>query len=106
MTAITSVEQIKAARKSHCCDWCGERIDVGQPYRRWRYFDGSYAGTVRVHPECGEALAELASEEGGMIEFSPHDNPRGCNCGNAKDCERCAAKDMTFGRCCKVTPNA
>lgn len=93
MTAMTSVEEIKAARKAHCCDWCGESIDVGQPYRRWRWFDGSHASTVRAHPECEAAVAELANEEGGMVEFFPCDNPRGCNCWFAKDCERCAARE-------------
>lgn len=67
MSTMTAVEEIKAARKSHCCDWCGERIDVGQPYRRWRWFDGSHASTVRAHPECEAAGAELANEEGGMM---------------------------------------
>lgn len=92
MGTMTETETINAARKQHRCDWCGECVEVGQPYKRWRWFDGGEAMTVRVHPECKDALDEAAHEEGGTIEFTPFDNPRGCNCGHSRGCDRCEAR--------------
>jgi hypothetical protein len=67
---MTEVETHKA-RKAHRCEWCWQRIDEGAEYKRYRYYDGGEAGTVKMHPECYEAMQEAAREEGGWIEWTP-----------------------------------
>lgn len=89
MSHATAIEVVTAARKQHGCSWCGQRIAPGEPYKRWRWYDGGDASTCRLHPECYDAM-EAAPHEGGVIEFMPGDNPRGCNCGFDRGCERCA----------------
>lgn len=48
------------ARKQHCCEWCGEAIEIGEAYsKQSRAEDGSiYSSTL--HIECDEALIERA----------------------------------------------
>ena len=49
------IKQIKASRKRHCCEWCNERIEVGQPKTTE---SGVWEGDFffrRLHPECYEA---------------------------------------------------
>jgi len=58
------------ARKKHKCSWCGESIEIGESYKRYRYFDGGDAGTVKMHPECYEDMLECAHNEGGWIEWT------------------------------------
>lgn len=70
MHSMTPTEQHKA-RKQHRCDWCWQFIVVGETYKRYRYYNGGDAGTVRMHPECYEAMQDAASEEGGFIEWTP-----------------------------------
>lgn len=93
MGTATGTETIQAARKPHACDWCGETIERGQPYKRWRWFESREATTVRAHPECTDAINELAREEGHPIEFMLGDNPRGCCCGHDRGCPRCAERE-------------
>lgn len=55
MFTQTQIEQIKSAKKKHSCDWCGERIEPGSSYFRWRFFSQSHRdefGTCKLHPEC------------------------------------------------------
>ena len=59
------------ARAKYRCTWCWQCIQVGDEYKRYRYFDGGDAGTVKMHPECYEAMLEMAGEEGGQIEWVP-----------------------------------
>ena len=67
----TPVEKLKA-RKPHCCMSCGEVIDVGETYYRWRsYIDGD-AGTNKMHPEC----YELHDADGGEWEYSLYNYER------------------------------
>lgn len=91
MSASTTPESIKAAKKAHGCSWCAERIDAGQPYVRWRYFMDGDAGTCKAHPECHDAMMELSRLEGGFVEFTPGESPRGCNCGYDAGCP-CASR--------------
>jgi hypothetical protein len=57
------------ARKRHACSWCDEAIEIGEQYKRYRYFNYGDAGTVKMHPECHTAMIE---ESGGhAIEWSP-----------------------------------
>ena len=83
----TEIIIIKAAKKIHRCSWCGTRITIGETYKKYRYFDGGDAGTVKIHFDCYEAMLDCDDLSDG---FSPGDNPRGCNCGHSKDCEKCA----------------
>jgi len=94
MTRSTEAVSIKAAQKPHRCDWCAEHIDVGQPYSRYRWYGNGDAVTVKMHPECLTAMHELSRLEGGEIEFSPGDSPRGCCCGHDRGCTKCAAKKL------------
>ena len=71
----TKSKYIKAARLSHRCSWCGQPIDIGQPYIRWRYF-GDEPTTCKVHPECHEVIMEDAYEWGNE-EWTLYDHPRG-----------------------------
>lgn len=89
MATATETETHKAA-KPHRCEWCWTRILAGETYQRYRYYDGGDAGTVKMHPECYSAMQETAKQEGGWTEWMPGDNPRGCNCGHDRGCERCA----------------
>lgn len=71
----TTPEIIKAAKKRHICSWCGQRIETGDAYKRWRCYDGIDAGTVKMHPECCDVCtAEL--RKSGENEFTPYDNER------------------------------
>lgn len=93
----TIIQSIKSAKKQHQCSWCNGSILPGEAYSRYRYFDGGDAGIVKMHPECLEASEELISHEGGPIEFSPGDNPRGCWCGFDSDCPNCRRRvDESF----------
>ena len=66
----TEVETHKA-RKAHRCEWCLQRIDDGTEYKRYRCYGGGEASTVKMHPECYDAMQEAAREEGGYIEWTP-----------------------------------
>jgi hypothetical protein len=92
MGHATELQTIKAARSEHRCSWCAERIDIGTPYQRYRYYEGGDAGTVKLHPECNTALEETVREEGFDYEFFPGENPRGCNCGHTHGCTTCAER--------------
>lgn len=70
MSYCTEVESHKA-KKVHRCEWCWQRIEIGERYMRYRFFDGGEAGTVKAHPECYDAIQELAHEEGGYAEWIP-----------------------------------
>lgn len=66
------------------CEWCANEIQIHTLYSYWVNFDCGEVVTVRLHPECVTAMKSDDS-----FEFSAGDNPRGCNCGFAKDCEKC-----------------
>ena len=95
MGFATETETIVSAKKRHQCSWCAERIEIGETYLRYRWYNGSDASTVKMHPECISAMRELIKLEGGYeIEFGLGDNPRGCLCGHDRGCERCAEKSL------------
>lgn len=89
---MSNVETVKAAKKRHRCSWCAEGIEVGETYKHYRSFGDDGWATVKLHQECYDAMEELAAEEGSDVEFSPGDNPRGCNCGHSRGCDRCEAR--------------
>ena len=67
---MTEVETHKA-RKAHRCEWCWQRIDEGAEYKRYRYYDGGEAATIKMHPECMGAMQDEAAEWGGDFEWTP-----------------------------------
>ena len=67
---MTEVETHKA-RKAHRCEWCWQRIDEGTEYKRYRYYNGSETATIKMHPECMEAMQEEAAHWGGDFEWTP-----------------------------------
>jgi hypothetical protein len=70
MSTFTETTAQKA-RKRHRCTWCWEFIEPGEQYKRYRYFDGGDAGTVKLHPECHEAMLQDAAEWGPRFEWTP-----------------------------------
>jgi hypothetical protein len=70
-------QSVKKSRKRRRCDWCGETIEVGQPYDSYRFAISGDAGTVRMHPECLEASGEVAKQEGGWLEWTVGEYRRG-----------------------------
>jgi predicted RNA-binding Zn-ribbon protein involved in translation (DUF1610 family) len=71
----TTPETHKAA-KVYLCDSCGERVQVGEQYVRWRCFDDGDAGTVRMHPECHQMHLEgLRAGEAFEFTLYSYDRP-------------------------------
>lgn len=67
----TDTETLKA-RKPHVCMSCGQRIEVGETYKRWRTYDSGDAGTSKMHPECLQMHNDdAAGEGGGPWEYCP-----------------------------------
>ncbi len=60
-------QSVKKSRKPRRCDWCGETIEVGQPYDSYRFAISGDAGTARMHPECLEVFGDVAKQEGGWF---------------------------------------
>lgn len=72
----TTEPETHKAQKRHRCSWCGETIEPGNTYLRYRFFDCGDAGTVKMHPECYEAMQEEAKQEGGFMEWTPGEHER------------------------------
>jgi hypothetical protein len=67
---VTETETHRA-RNQHRCDWCQQFIAVGETYRRYRWFAEGEVATVRMHPECYDAMQEYATDAGGFVEWTP-----------------------------------
>jgi predicted RNA-binding Zn-ribbon protein involved in translation (DUF1610 family) len=67
MMYCTPLEKPKA-RKAHVCMSCGQPINVGENYMRWRCFSDGGAGTNKMHVECYEMHDE---ERFGQWEYMP-----------------------------------
>ena len=72
----TTTPKTVRAKKAHSCHWCGQRIEPGELYVTYRWFNDGDAGTNKMHPECDKACVDAAREDGGWIEFLPGDNER------------------------------
>lgn len=57
--SFVSETKVKAVRKRHRCDGCGQHIDIGQPATRWAGLADGDFGTAIFHPECREAEVAL-----------------------------------------------
>ena len=70
-------QSVKASRKRRKCDWCGEMIEIGQPYDSHMW--SAYGDTTRIvmHPECKAAAGELAAKDGGFVEWMTGEFKRG-----------------------------
>jgi predicted RNA-binding Zn-ribbon protein involved in translation (DUF1610 family) len=74
----TEVETL-TARKPHRCTSCGEIINAGEQYLRWRSYDCGEAFTSKMHPECRAMHDDDAQHLGeGEWEYSAysHDRPK------------------------------
>lgn len=89
MGTCTKTESIAAAKNNHSCSWCNQKIAAGEPYKKYRWFDGGDASTIKMHPECLDACDELVAIEKEPIEFYPGLHPRGCYCEHDLGCEHC-----------------
>lgn len=70
MSRWTEVTTHKAI-KVHRCQWCWQFVQAGEQYLRYRFFDGGDAGTVKLHPECYDAVQAEAAEWGYGFEWTP-----------------------------------
>ena len=65
------------ARKSHRCNSCGDLVNAGEKYLRWRCYDSGEVGTVKMHPECYAMHCDDATGMGcGPWEFTPYGHKR------------------------------
>jgi len=53
----TSTAQYPVARKEHTCNWCSQKIQIGEAYRKQTIFTEGSAYTWKNHRHC-EALAD------------------------------------------------
>lgn len=72
----TTEQTTQTARKTHRCSWCGEVINPGDTYARWRYFGDDGPSTVKMHPECDDAQKRHV-DQGGENEFFLYESGRG-----------------------------
>ncbi len=87
MSVIHYTEQ--KARKTHKCHWCGESIDPGEKYSKWRWVDFGDISTVKVHAECNLAWNSLSYPDNEDVFFGSFN--RGCTCENG----RCECKEAS-----------
>ena len=67
-------ESFPCARKPHKCIWCGERIVVGEKYRRERSVFDDNMQDHKWHLDCDADAAEYFKH--GDSEFSAYENER------------------------------
>ena len=70
-------QSVKRSRKPRTCTWCGDPVEIGHPYQSYRWVDGRDAGTVVLHPECGDAMDEVSKTDTHFVGWCPGDFLRG-----------------------------
>lgn len=69
MSTILSVRNVKKTRKPQRCEWCGERIELGEPsVVITAIVDGDFS-SVRFHPECHTAWSATDWDEYDYFDF-------------------------------------
>jgi hypothetical protein len=85
VTYTSDTRVVKAARKAHVCDWCGEAIEIGSSYATWTgVFDGQW-GVTKVHPECHRGMNAMPHgdlADGWLVGDYERgtDHEKGCGC--------------------------
>ena len=62
------VHTVKSARKTHRCQWCGQKIEVGDSYNHWLWFCDGDRTTVKSHIECYDYAMSTRDEEFAWFE--------------------------------------
>lgn len=75
MGTSSYIDYIKRSKKEHLCSWCGEKILLGESYKRCRWYDNGDIKICKLHDECFSGHSDMAAE--GECEFSLYDNCRG-----------------------------
>jgi hypothetical protein len=87
----TPVRHIEHAQKRYICDWCGEKIEIGESYKTW--FTYGENTTTRSHPECFRAMLDFDwFEPGGEMPLTGTYR-RGCCCGESPEHCECDYKE-------------
>lgn len=60
----------KKRGKIHCCDWCRQRIEIGEKYSKWLFFGGGRRDTVYAHKECADRWMGAAADDDGYYEVT------------------------------------
>lgn len=104
---ITELRAELTRTKRQCADWLDEAasdiIDWGQNASPFTRFMFGFDDLIRLHRF---RAADLRNAARGNVEMTEKGNDDAAGDDDAAPECTCAAKDMTFGRCCKVTPNA
>lgn len=75
----SSSAQFPVARKQHICNWCCQKIQIGESYRKQTIFAEGSAYTWKNHRHC-DALADR------LEMFESHDNGDGLSQSDFYDC--------------------
>lgn len=70
-------QTVARSRKTRTCTWCGEPVEIGQPYQSYRWAEGGDAGMVVLHPECGDAMDSTGITNPNFVGWSVGDFVRG-----------------------------
>jgi ribosomal protein S27AE len=92
-------QTVKASRKRRKCEWCGEMIEIGQPYVSYMWAAYGDSARITMHPECQKAAEELAAKEGGWIEWDLGEFRRGSTEQRRYICERCGDSGVQPAGC-------
>jgi hypothetical protein len=70
-------QTVKRSRKQRCCTWCGDPVEMGQPYQSYQWAERRDAGTVVLHPECADAMDSVSKTDTHFVGWCPGDFLRG-----------------------------